>query len=196
MKKILCKLYEKLEELAEDESKLGLFILWLINGNDCYKCKLLHSWRTAWDCDEYDCACDIRGMDFEDNPCYLIEPFKSIKGFWAKRRNSYYESHEYDGIVEFMEDLDKKDEKMKELIMSKVLKGYVVCMKYGDGTLHECNTELVVEHNAWEVRSGYEDFAHPVVHEKLSTEWKKLIKKTMRVFYNRTIGRIVPYIVG
>ena len=86
---------------------------------------------------------------------------------------------------------------MHELFMKKVLgENHVICWKSSDGSLHECNTESLVRHNIWEVRSGYDDFAHPVVYEKLSTEWKKLIKKTMRTFYNRTIGRIVPYIVG
>lgn len=170
---------------------------WICNGNDCSKCKQCWEARTSYEYDEWDCGCYIKGDDFDMKACHLIEPFKSIIGFLQKRKADYYMAHEWDGFVDFMDDLEDKDNKMYELFMNKVLgENYVICWKSSDGSLNECNTESFVKNHIWEVRSEYEDFAHPVVHKKLSTEWKKLIKKTMQTFYNRTIGRIVPYIVG
>lgn len=169
---------------------------WICDGNDCSKCKYCWEVRTSYECYEWDCGCYIKGEDFDDKPCHLINPFKWLMGELAKRKMNYYITHEWDGFLEFSEDLDKKNNKMHELIMSKVISDKVLCWKDRDGTLHECDTDLVVMRNAWEVCSDYDDFAHPTEYKKLSTEWKELIHKTGKRFYIRTIGRIVPYLHG
>lgn len=169
---------------------------WICNGNDCSKCKYCWEVKTSYEYDEWDCGCYIKGEDFDDKPCYLINPFKWIMGTLAKRKANYYMTHEWDGYLEFMEDSNAKDEKLGELFISKVLKNRVICWKDRNGTLHECETDLIVKNNVWEVRSDYDDFAHPTEYKKLSTEWKELIQKTCKRFYKRTIGRIVPYLHG
>lgn len=169
---------------------------WIHNGNDCSKCECCWEVKTSYEYDEYDCGCYIKGQDFDDEVCHLIKPARFLLGVLAKRKAEYYSKHEWDSYFEFMEDLDKKNDKMHELIMDKIIGDHVVCWKDKDGGLHECNTEEFIRYNAWEVRSGYEDFAHPTVYKKLSTEWKELILRTGKMIYQRTIGRIIPYIVG
>ena len=169
---------------------------WICNGNDCSKCKYCWEVKTSYEYNEWDCGCYIKGEDFDDKPCYLINPFKWIMGTLAKRKANYYMAHEWDGYLEFMEDSNRKDDKLHELFMSKVIKDRVICWKDRNGTLHECETDLIVKNNVWEVRSDYDDFAHPTEYKKLSTEWKELMQKTCKRFYKRTIGRIVPYLHG
>lgn len=167
---------------------------WICNGNDCSKCKYCWEVKTSYEYDEWDCGCYIKGEDFEDKPCYLIKPLKIVLGELSKRKVNYYMDHQYDGFVEFMEDLERKEDKLHELFMSKVIKDCVICWKSQDGTLHECNTDSLVRHNIWEVRSEYEDFAHPIIYKNLSTEWKELIVKTIKRLYKKTLFRIVPYL--
>lgn len=167
---------------------------WICNGNDCSKCKYCWEVKTSYEYNEWDCGCYIKGDDFDEKPCHLINPIKFILGTLSKRKANYYMEHEYDGFVEFMEDSGKKDDKLHELFMDKVIKNHVICLKDKDGRLHECDTDFVVKHNIWEVRSRYEDFAHPIEYKKLSTEWKELIYKTCKRFYMKTIGRIIPYL--
>lgn len=169
---------------------------WIYSGNDCSKCK--HCWeeKTSYEYDEWDCGCYIKGQDFDDKPCHLINPVKYILGTLAKRKVNYYMEHEYDGFAEFAEDIEQKDNKMSELIIEKVIGDHVVCWKDKDGVLHECDTKMLIKNNAWEVRLEYEDFAHPIEYKKLKTEWKELIQKTCKNLYARTIGKIVPYLHG
>lgn len=169
---------------------------WICNGNDCSKCKYCWEIKTSYEYDEWDCGCYIKGEDFDDKPCHLINPFKWIIGTLARRKANYYMAHEWDGYLEFMEDSNAKDEKLGELFLSKVLKGRVICWKDKDGNLTECNTQSIIQYNVWEVRSEYDDFAHPIIYKKLRTEWKELIQKTCKRFYMRTIGKIVPYLHG
>lgn len=173
---------------------------WICYGNDCSKCKYCWEVKTSYEYDEYDCGCYIKGQDFDEKPCRLVKPIRFILGETigrlSSRKANYYMSHEYDGFVEFAQDLDEKNSKMSELIMDKIIGDHVICWKDKNGELHECNTEEFIKDNAWEVRSGYEDFAHPIVHKKLSTEWKELIQKTCKSLYMQTIGRIIPYICG
>lgn len=169
---------------------------WICNGNDCSKCKYCWSERTSYEYDEWDCGCYIKGEDFEDKPCHLINPFKWIMGELAKRKANYYMGHEWDGFLEFSEDIDKKNNKMHDLIMNEVIGDSVLCWKDRNGVLHEYDTDSSIMNNAWKVRSQYDEFAHPVEHKKLSTEWKELIQKTHKNLYKRTIGKIVPYLHG
>lgn len=167
---------------------------WICNGNDCAKCKYSWEARTAWDCDEWDCGCYIKGEDFDDKPCHLINPFKFIIGTLKMRAAHYYEAHSWDGFMEFSEEMETKNEKLKNLFIEKVITCHVICFEASDGELIKCNTESVIGNNIWEVRTAYEDFAYP--DKTLSQEWKELISKTLKRLYARTIGRIVPYIHG
>jgi len=166
---------------------------WLCNGNDCSKCKWCWEVKTSYEYDEWDCGCYIKGEDFDDKPCYLINPFKAILGTLSQRKAEYYLAHEWDGFMEFSEDLDRKNDKLYELVMEYLIGENAICWRDKDGGLHEYDTKQFVKTNIWEVRSQYEDFAHPIIHKKLSEEWKELIAKTFKRFKQRTIGRIIPY---
>jgi hypothetical protein len=169
---------------------------WIKNGNDCCKCKYCWEERTSYEYNEWDCGCYIKGEDFDEKPCYLINPFKWIIGTLKKRKANYYMKHEWDGYIEFMEEQEEREDKLHELFMNEVIGANVICWKDKDGILHECNTESFVRYDIWKVRSKYEEFAHPVEHKKLSTEWKELLQKTCKYFYKRTVGRIIPYLQG
>lgn len=169
---------------------------WIHNGNDCSKCQYCWEVKTSYEYEEYDCGCYIKGEDFDEKPCHLINPFKFILGKMYTRRAKYYMEHEWDGYFEFMEDIEQKNNKMSELIMDKIIGDHVICWKDRDGALHECNTEAFIKDNAWEVRTGYEEFAHPIENKKLSTEWKELIQKTCKRFYMKTVGKLIPYLHG
>ena len=175
-------------------SKIRKIKDWICNGNDCEKCKFCWAERTSYEYDEWDAGCYIKGEDYDEKPCHLINPIKHILGTLAKKKDNYYRNHQYDGFLEFSEEQDRKDNEMRELINKHIIGDYILCMRYSDGTLHECNTESIVHNNAWEVRHDYEEFAYPYVREKLSTEWCKLIKKTLKCLYNKTFGRLIPYI--
>lgn len=167
---------------------------WICDGNDCSKCKYCWEEKTSYEYEEYDCGCYIKGSDYDEKPCHLINPMKFILGTLAKRKANYYMAHKWDGFAEFIEKSDKMDNKLSELFISKVIGKHSICWKDSSGKLHELDTKSLVETNIWEVRLEYEDFAHPIEYKKLSTEWKELIKKTCKCFYRKTIGRIVPYL--
>ena len=169
---------------------------WICNGNDCSKCKYCWEAKTSYEYDEWDCGCYIKGEDFDDKACYLINPFKWIIGTLAKRKENYYMAHQYDGYFEFIDDLRRKDDKLCELFMDKVIKDYVICWKDKDNVLHECNTDAVIKYNVWEVRTEYDEFAYPKIHKKLNAEWKELILKTCKRLYIKTVGKIIPYLHG
>lgn len=167
---------------------------WICNGSDCSKCKWNWEVRTSYEYDEWDCGCYIKGQDFDDKPCRLVNPLKAILGILSKRRAEYYREHEWDGFLEFSEDSDKKDEKLYELFMEYFIGKNVICWKDKDGGLHEYDTSRLVRTNIWEVRMQYEDFAYPISHKKLREEWKELLIKTLRRLYRVTIGKIIPYL--
>lgn len=167
---------------------------WISNGNDCSKCEYCWEARTSYEYDEWDCGCYIKGPDYDNKPCHLINPIKNILGALSKRKANYCTEHEYDGFVEFMENSDRKDNKLHELFIQKVIRNHVICWKDDAGELHECDTELMVRNNVWEVRTEYENFAHPIEHKKLRTEWKELMQKTCKKIYMKTLGKIVPYL--
>lgn len=144
---------------------------WLKNGNDCERCKCFHCERTSYEYEEYDCGCAIKGDAYEDGRCRVPRFVRWI----MSRRAQYYENHQYDGIGEFYEELEQKNEKCREAI-KKAFGGYVLCIKFPDGTLHECNTEAIFESEAWSVRDACEpEFT---LSPTLSKRWSQILYDT------------------
>lgn len=157
-------------------------INWLKNGNDCSKCNA--SWED-WGAYHEDCSCGchIKGSDYDEKICRLIAPIKWL----LLRRSQYYMNHEYDGIGEFYAEQEIKQEKCIKAI-KEMLDGRVICLKYDDGTLHECNTDFMIEYEAWRVADALKPEWKPPL--KLRQRWKRLLIDTIMVLPNK----IKPFI--
>lgn len=161
-----------------------IIVKWLKNGNDCSMCK----W--CWeDCisnengTEYDCGCYIKGLDFDEKRCYLVNPLKWIYGKIIKRKHDYYFAHQFDGLFDFYEKEELERKKMKE-VLAEVLNCKYIVRENADGRKEEIDIEHILQNYVWKIRDEYEEYAHPFVYKTLWKQWKELIIKTCRKFIN------------
>lgn len=160
-------------------------IKWIKKGNDCSKCNYCWEEISNTDCGtEYDGGCYIKGCCYDDQPCYLLTPIKFILGFFKKKKSEYFLNHEYDNFGDWWTKKENNQDKFKQL-MNKSFDGYSLCYKDADGTLNECNKELIINNSARDIINEYEDYAHPIIHKKLKNEWSELIKKTFNMFLDK-----------
>lgn len=163
---------------------------WIKNGSDCEKCKWC--WESCTSNEngtEWDCGCYIKGSDYDEKPCRLINPLKFIIGWKRKKKNDYYFSHEYDDFGEWFEKDQEKLNAMKEAL-KETFEGKVICHKCADNSFLEYNTEGILDGAAWEIRNKYDPVAHPIENKRLRQEWKELISKT----WKRFTGIFKPYL--
>ncbi len=155
---------------------------WIKNGSDCEKCKWCWEECSHTDCGtEWDCGCYIKGSDYDEKPCRLINPLKFILGWLRKKKNSYYFCHEYDDFGEWFEKDKEKLNAMKKALRD-TFEGRVICVKRTDNSFLECNTEGILDDAAWQIRDKYDSVAYPVEYKRLSQEWKELLSKTWKRF--------------
>lgn len=163
-------------------------VKWFKCGNDCTKCSYCWEERTSYEYDEYDAGCYIKGSCYDDKRCYMLPPLRFLIGSIKKKKSEYYENHEYDDFYNWVIENEKKQDKFNCLI-AEAFKAYSLCWKDEDGKLHESNKEAIINDAAWRIRSEYEEFAYPVIHKKLRSEWRELFVKT----YNSFVDKFKPY---
>lgn len=169
-------------------SKISKFIDYYIKGKyHCDKCPCCWGGGYNAGCDDYDdCGCYIKG-DIQDT-CRLLPPFRFLLGYFKKKKSKYYFNHQYDDLIEFYEQDEKKQGEFSNLL-SKFLKGYELCWKDQNGTYNPINTEMHIAQEWRHIRSDYDDFAHPIKHIPLKTQWENSVKNT----FKHIINVIKPY---
>lgn len=149
---------------------------WLKNGNDCSKCECCWEDWGAYH-EDCDCGCHIKGYEYDTTRCYLIAPLRRL----LMRRVRYFQNHEYDGYLQFTERQNTEREKCREAIAG-MLNGCVICWKSADGTLHECNTEMIIIQESWTVQEALKPEYQPPL--KITQRWKSLLHDTATVIPN------------
>lgn len=169
--------------------KIKRFWKWYVLGYyHCDRCP--YSWDDASpSCEDCDCGCVIFG-DIRDT-CRLLPPFRFLIGWGKKKRFRYAQAHEYDGLVDWYEERERKEAIMAKTISNSFEKwGLSLHHTLLDGTtapVEDLNAEIeVIAH--W-VTDEYEQEIHPVQHRPLREEWKLLLGKTWRSF----IRHFAPY---
>lgn len=64
---------------------------WIKCGNDCEKCQYCWEEKISNKYDEWDYGCYIKGLDYADKACYLINPFRHILGRLKLRKGRKYD---------------------------------------------------------------------------------------------------------
>ena len=169
--------------------KIKKFWKWYVLGYyHCDRCP--YSWDDACPgCEDYDCGCVIFG-DTKDT-CRLLPPFRFLIGWGKKKRFQYAQAHEYDGLVDWYEEHERKEAIMAKTISNNLAQWQLSLHRSGvDGStapVEDINAEIeVLAH--WIV-DEYEQAAHPVQRPTLCQEWKNLLHKTWR----HIIGHFAPY---
>lgn len=137
----------------------------------CEYCDAMQN--TSYEYQEYECVLGIEECEFKDGSFGCRHKAKTIQ----KMLENMYEAEakQYEGIVEFMEAQDKKDnallQAIKEVLFCDERR---ICIKHHDGILHELNTDLVLKNSCWEIRSKFEELLQPIEEEiKQKQEGKK-----------------------
>lgn len=159
-------------------------IRWIKHGSDCEKCKWM--WETCYsneDGTEYDCGCWIKGVNYDDTYCRLVNPVKFIVGCCCKKKTEYWEEHQYDECLEWYEKDQKNDEALL-VILNQYLGKYDFYVKHGEEFNKVDLNKLLGNEVTW-IRSDYEEVSHPIVHKSIATEWKELIIKTWNAFLDK-----------
>lgn len=152
------------------KEKIRNFIKWYIKGYyHCDKCP--YSWgERGWE--DVDAGCYIKG-DICDT-CRLLPPFKGIIGRLRKNKYEYWESRRYDGYYEWYEEEEKRQE-----VFNSVLEEFREQCESCRLWENVCKSKRdCIQRVGYELRSKYEEAAHPVVIKRLKTKWKELIKET------------------
>lgn len=153
-------------------------IEWYIKGNyHCDKCPFCWGGEYCPGCDDYDDAgCYIRG-DLYD-ACRLIPPVRFILGWGKRKKARYYDNHEYDDFGEFYEK-EEANRAEFERLLSEWLNGYEIVWRGNDGENHPIDKRLHIQLEAWRIRDGYDEFAHPFQPKKsIASLWASVIKET------------------
>lgn len=168
--------------------KLRKFVDWYVLGKyHCDKCP--YCWGGGYNagCDDYDdCGCYIKG-DIQDT-CRLLPPIRFLLGHFNKKKAEYYFNHEYDNYGEFAKRQEMEQDEFNRLL-SEFLDEYELCWKGEDGTYHPIDTKMHISQEAWRIRSGYDDFAHPIHHVPIHKQWLNLFEATLKAIANK----IKPY---
>ena len=146
---------------------------WIKEGNNCEKCKALWESHTSNECgEEWDCGCYVKGSDYDESVCRLPRFLRWL----LIRKANYHINHQYDGIIEWYKKQEEEDCKCREAI-KVMLDARVICRKDIDGGLHECDTDAIIQQEAWRVRHACEPESKKPPN--LTRQWVILIKKTL-----------------
>lgn len=151
------------------KEKFRNFVKWYIKGYyHCDKCP--YSWEERG-LEDVDAGCYIKG-DICDT-CRLLPPFKNLIGHFKKNKYMYWENRRYDGCEEWFDEECRKQEIFNDILL-EILKDYdIFCKNNVCEDRHD-----FVQGVGFELRSKYEEAAHPVVIKRLKTKWKELIGET------------------
>lgn len=129
----------------------------------CEYCEAMQN--TSYEYQEWECVLGIDSDEFKDGSYGCRHRAKTIQ----KMLENMYKAKEAEwaGFAEFMEQEEKKDNALMQAINEVLFKNsmWCICSKFKDGTLYECNTESILEHHCWEIRSKYEEFLKSEVKE-------------------------------
>lgn len=154
----------------------------------CNRCP--YSWDDAFPgCEDCDCGCVIFG-DIRDT-CRLLPPFRFLIGWGKKKRFQYAKAHEYDDLVDWYKEHERRVPTMTAAI-AKSMEEWNLSFHHPlpDGTqmpVGDLNEEI--EAISHKVVEEYEREIHPVQHRTLKEEWKLLLAKTWTQF----IRLFAPY---
>lgn len=174
---------------------------WYIKGEDhCEHCP------QAWEDCSYEGECNDYGCYARGecrSTCRLIPPVRSIIGWKHRRYMEYWENRRYDGMGDVYQEMwDQRKILTEEL--KEALKSYKICYQalndeswVGENgqveklpALRPIDTDSFLDEWVPTIQMNYEDVAHPVVHKKLSQEWKELLKKT----FGKLVEPVLPYL--
>lgn len=177
--------------------KIKEWYTWYIKGE--YHCEHCPYCWSEWSYEGTgDCGCYIRG-DLRDS-CRLIPPIRFLLGWGKKKKVSYFECHQYDGIGEYYS-RQYEQRRILEKEISEMLAAYEILYhpesddwidengKTQRGSGYSVNKEELIADKVSMIHLNYESEAHPYVHKKLSQEWKELLKKT----FGRMLDPFRPY---
>lgn len=168
--------------------RLGRAWKWYIEGyyhcDHCPYCWSEYSYE-----DDGDCGCYIRGELWDT--CRLIPPIRFLIGWPRKKRAEYAYAHEYDGVSEWYEQQQERENAYAESV-KLLLNGIELYHRGVEGDLIPvCKVDLLwlsdfKYGNFGEAYRYYEDHAHPITGDPpLSQQWTDLLRKTWKKFADK-----------
>lgn len=153
---------------------------WYIKGY--YHCDQCPYCWVDYGYDDADAGCYIYG-DLRDT-CRLLPPFRAVIGGIRKKKDCYYQNHQYDGMGEWYQEQESRQKKFDELLIRSLNKrGLEISHK---GLEKPIPSEIIPDAlETWRILSEYEDFAHPVIHKSAWEKWKDAFVSTGRCIANK-----------
>lgn len=153
---------------------------WYIKGY--YHCDQCPYCWVDYGYDDADAGCYIYG-DLRDT-CRLLPPFRAVIGGIRKKKDCYYQNHQYDGMGEWYQKQEANREKFAELMTDAFDRRRL------EVTYQGSNQSIPLEEvpdilEAWRIVDDYEEFAHPVIHKSVWEKWKDAFVSTGRWFANK-----------
>ena len=153
---------------------------WYIKGY--YHCDQCPYCWVDYGYDDADAGCYIYG-DLRDT-CRLLPPFRAVIGGIRKKKDCYYQNHQYDGMGEWYQKQEANREKFAELMTDAFDRRRL------EVTYQGSNQSIPLEEvpdilEAWRIVDDYEEFAHPVIHKSVCEKWKDAFASTGRWFANK-----------
>ena len=166
--------------MAMADSLYLRILKWLDEGNDCEKCPC-YWYDQGWE--DSDQGCYASRDAFFTGPCYL--PW--IARWYLGRRANFARGHEFDDVVEFVEETEHIDgviaDRIKEELGLRVI-CYVTEIE-GTKAYHETDWDAAVDSIAMNVRFAIDEdwfHRHP---NTLRHKWAVLLKETWKRFLFR-----------
>lgn len=170
--------------MLENDNKLNNFVNRYVKGE--YHCDQCPYCWVDYGYDDADAGCYIYG-ELRDT-CRLLPPFRAAIGGIRKKKDHYYQNHQYDGMGEWYLEQEGRQKKFDELIASAFDRRRLeVSYKGSAQSIPSEKIPYILE--TWRILSDYEEFAHPIISKSVKEKWKDALMSTVRWFGNK----IKPY---
>ena len=150
-------------------NRLKCFVKYYIKGD--YHCDTCPFFWEERGLEDADAGCYIKG-EIQDT-CRLLPPLRFLIGWGRKKKALYYCWHEYDGFEKWLEDEERKDKAVMDILNTYL------------GDSGEKSPSYLIS----DIRYKLEDALIPVKYVPLKIRWKELIKDT----WNRFLMIFKPY---
>lgn len=128
----------------------------------CENCPAMQN--TSYEYQEWECVLGIDEEEFKDGSCGCRNKKKTIEKWLDEMIDA--RADEWSGFADFIEQEEKKNEAIAKAIKEVLFSSkWCICMKYQDGTLSECNTDMILKNYSWEIRSKFEELLEENVED-------------------------------
>lgn len=129
---------------------------------NCENCKYLCEEEHNTECGiDYDVYCKVKGYEYDSKECKTPGIILAIQAKRYDMRKQYYMQHEFEGIGEWYEQMEKEVKALEEILMDEFPE----------------NKEAV-RYKAADIHMRYEEKAHPIERKGLKEQWKEVLVNT------------------